>query len=51
MAEVNIVAALQTVFNGAASLSVVLKIVMLNDSKIQNATIKQVARGDRKLSA
>ena len=39
-------AGLQTVFNGA-----VLKTVLLNDSEIQTATVKQIAAGQRELPA
>jgi len=49
--KLNIVMALQTVFNGAASLSGVLKTVLLNDSEIQTATVKRIAAGDRELPA
>jgi len=49
--ELNIVMALQTVFNGAASLSGVLKTVLLNDSEIQTATVKRITAGDRELPA
>jgi len=45
-------AGLQTVFNGAASLSGVLKLtVLLNDSEIQTATVKRIAAGERELPA
>ena len=44
-------AGLQTVFNGTASLSGVLKTVLLNDSEIQTATVKRIAAGERKLPA